>query len=92
MDKNKRAVYVDSAVTIGDLIEIFGSIPQSFASCIVCKQEAKFILCCRDDELSDKMPEGYAEQAAEALSQYLRAEFGTNFEISVCEQHLEDPQ
>ena len=49
-------------------------------------------MCCRDDELSERMKSGFAEQAAEALSQYLRGEFQTNFEIPVCETHLEESQ
>lgn len=80
------------AVRIHDLTERFGPIPEAFATCISCKREAKYILCCQEEDLSERMKDGYAEQAAEALSQYLRAEFQTNFELPVCETHLNDSQ
>lgn len=92
MKNDKKTVYVDCAVIIDDLTERFGPIPDTFAYCAVCKQTAKYIMCCRDDELSERMKSGFADQAAEALSQYLRGEFQTNFEIPVCETHLEESQ
>jgi hypothetical protein len=92
MENSKRAVYVKCLAPIKDVIELFGPIPQVFTRCFVCNREAKYIACCLDDELSKRTEHGCADQAAEALVQYLRADCGTNFELPVCETHCDEVQ
>ena len=92
MQPDKLSLHVDSAVMLQDLVERFGPIPKAFEFCFVCKAPATYILCCKNETLSESMQEGYTDQAAEALSQYLRAQFQTDFEIPVCNTHLENSQ
>jgi hypothetical protein len=79
------------AVRIADLRDRIGDIPVAFQKCFIsgCDRLAVYLICAVTDHAIGHNERRFAETAAEALAQELRAEFKTNLEISVCELHLD---
>jgi hypothetical protein len=79
------------AVRISDLRERTGDVPLAFRNCLIsgCGHLAVYLICAVSDHAIVQNERRFAETAAEALAQELRAEFGTNLEIPVCELHLD---
>jgi hypothetical protein len=79
------------AVRISDLRERLGDVPLAFQKCLIagCGHLAVYLICAVSDHAIVQNERRYAETAAEALAQELRAEFETNLEIPVCELHLD---
>jgi hypothetical protein len=79
------------ALRISDLGERTGDIPLAFQKCLIsgCGRPAVYLVCAVSDHAMVQNERRFAEIAAEALAQELRAEFETNLEIPVCELHLD---
>ena len=90
---NHKWVSIDakSAVPISDLRAAHGEIPQVFRRCFIgdCNRPAVYIMCAVSDDPRIANERPFSDAAAEALAQELRAEFGTNLELPVCELHLD---
>jgi len=85
------SMYVEVAIPISALRSAHGAIPQSFAKCFIseCARPSAFILCAVVEDEDYSSERHFAETSAQALSQELRAEYGTNLELPVCELHSE---
>jgi hypothetical protein len=79
------------AFRISDLRERTGDVPLAFQLCLIsgCGRQAAYLICAVSDHAIVQNEIRFTETAAEALAQELRAEFGTNLEIPVCELHLD---
>jgi hypothetical protein len=79
------------AVRISDLRERTGDVPLAFRKCLIsgCGHLAVYLVCAVSEHPIVQSERRFAETAAEALAQELRAEFKTNLEIPVCELHLD---
>jgi hypothetical protein len=80
-----------AAFRISDLRERTGDVPLAFQKCLIsgCGRLAVYLICAVSDHAIVQNERRFAETAAEALAQELRAEFETNLEIPVCELHLD---
>jgi hypothetical protein len=85
------SILAKGTIRISDVRELQGEVPEPFRKCFIgdCGRPAVYIICAVSDDPKLQKDTAFSDAAAEALAQELRAEFGTNLELPVCELHLD---
>ena len=87
-------IYSNEAVLVHlkDVHARFGAVPKDFTTCFRCSEPAEFLLCTTVDfsghaVLARYAKTEYKDAGSNSVALALRAQYGSNIELPLCEFH-----